>query len=340
LQQTEEPKDLSWQEREWNIGTLKGLRAGTKAAGVIEHGMYADGTKIQNAVHMVIGTEEGPVLYIQAAVHGDEVNGIEVLRRVITGLDPQQIRGVLIAVPVANGPGFTLRQRRHPADKEDMNRVWPGKIDGTISQQTAYNLYNQLIRHAQYVVDLHTASSNTELHVVYGYGDADSRKLAEVFGLDVLLEEEVNDTLKQFRFQGKLRNTLNAQGIPAITPELGGDNRLELENVVFGVRGVMNVMKYLKMLPGEIIPPDRPQITLRGSHMDSVFAHTGGFWIRQIKGGDRVSKGQTLGHIYSLRTFEVVEAITAPYDGYILGTTDSPTINLGDSVVTICLLDT
>ncbi len=336
----EQPKDLVWQEREWNVGTIKGLHAGAKAAGVIEHGTYADGTQIQNAVHIVAGIEEGPTLYIQAAVHGDEVNGIEVLRRVITSLDPQQLHGVLIAVPVANGPGFVLRQRRHPTDKEDMNRVWPGKIDGSVSQQTAYNLYNQAIRHAQYVVDLHTASSNQQLHVVYGNNNTGSRKLAEVFGLDVLLEEEVNDALKQLRFHGKLRNILNAQGIAAITPELGGTNRLELENIELGVRGVTNIMKYLKMLPGEVVPPDRPQITLYGSHMDNIFAHSGGFWIRQMKGKDRVSKGQTLGHIYSLRTFEIVEVITAPYDGYILGTTDSPTINLGDSIVTICHLNT
>ncbi|GAC1362915.1 MAG: M14 family metallopeptidase [Ktedonobacteraceae bacterium] len=339
MQQMEETRDVPWQERAWNIGTIKGLRAGAKAAGLIEHGMYADGTQLQNAVHVVVGREEGPVLYIQAAVHGDEVNGVEVLRQVITSLDPQHMRGVLIAVPVANGPGFVMHQRRHPADREDMNRVWPGKINGSLSQQTAYNLYNQAIRHAQYVVDLHTASSNTQLHVVYGHEDEGSRKLAEVFGLDILLEEEVNDTLKQFRFQGKLRNMLNEQGIPAITPELGGDNRLEMENVELGVRGVTNVLKYLKMIPGEIVPPDRPQITLHGSHMDSVFAHQGGFWIRQVKGGDRVTMGQTLGHIYSLRTLEAIEVLTAPYNGHILGTTDSPTANPGDSLVTICRVD-
>ena len=339
LVQREEPTDLLWQDREWSVGTLKGLRAGTKAAGLIEHGMYADGTQLQNAVHVLVGIEEGPVLYIQAAIHGDELNGVEVLRQVITALDPHEMHGVLIAVPVANGPGFVMHQRRHPADREDMNRVWPGKIDGSISQQTAYNLYNQAIRQAQYVVDLHTASSNTQLHVVYGHNDAASRALAEVFGLEILLEEEVNDTLKQFRFQGKLRNVLNERGIPAITPELGGDNRLEMENVALGVRGVTNVLKYLKMIPGEIVPPDRPQITLHGSHMDSVFAHQGGFWIRQVKGGDRVNKGETLGHIYSLRTFAVVEVLTAPYNGHVLGTTDSPTINPGDSVVTICHTD-
>ncbi len=339
LEQMDKPRDLLWQDREWNVGTLKGLRAGTKAAGLIEHGMYADGTQLQNAVHVLVGREEGPVLYIQAAIHGDELNGVEVLRQVVTGLDPHSMHGVLIVVPVANGPGFVMHQRRHPTDREDMNRVWPGKIDGSISQQTAYNLYNQAIRQAQYVVDLHTASSNTQLHVVYGHNDAASRALAEVFGLEILLEEEVDDTLRQFRFQGKLRNVLNERGIPAITPELGGDNRLEMENVELGVRGVTNVLKYLKMIPGEIVPPDRPQITLHGSHMDSVFAHQGGFWIRQVKGGDRVSKGQTLGHIYSLRTFEIVEVLTAPYNGHILGTTDSPTINLGDSVVTICHTD-
>ena len=89
-----------------------------------------------------------------------------------------------------------------------MNRVWPGQTHGSTSSQMAYNLYQQAIRHANYVIDLHTASSHYLLHVVYGAGDHASRELAEVFGLDLLLEEEVDQKLKEARFQGKLRNVL------------------------------------------------------------------------------------------------------------------------------------
>lgn len=327
---------VPWHEQEWNIGTIVGLRAGNRAIGLIEHGTYADGTLLETGVHVLIGAEAGPVLYVQAAVHGDELNGIEALRRVVTALNPLQMNGVLIAVPVANAPGFVRHLRRNPLDNEDMNRVWPGKTGRSTSQQMAYDLYNQAIRHAQYVIDLHTASSNTLLHVVYGHGDSASRKLAEVFGLEILLEEAIDDDLKQSRFTGKLRNVLTAQGIPAITPELGGENYLEEENIVPGVRGIRNVMKYLGMLQGEIEPPGKPQITLHGSHLDEVWAGHGGIWVAQVKPGERVHEGQALGYIYTPRTFAIAQQVMAPYAGYVLGMISMSVVNSGDALINIC----
>jgi predicted deacylase len=331
----EEQQAWPWETRHWRFGNLE-LAAGSKAAGLVEHGSFADGTPLQTPLHVIIGPQEGPTLYVQAAVHGDEVNGIEVLRRVVTSITPEQLRGILLVVPVTNGPGMVQRQRRNPFDEEDMNRVWPGKQNGMASQQIAYSLYQQVIRHAHYVIDLHTANSNTLLHVVYGRGDEVSRKLAEVFALDILLEEEVNSELQQARFTGKLRNTLTAHGIPAITPELGGNNYFEEAHIALGVRGVMNVLKHLGMLAGEIVPPDRPQVTLAGSHLNRVYARYGGIWIAEVKGGDLVKQGDLLGSTYSLRTFEVVEQVFAPYDGFILGTTDLPMVNMGDGLVNLC----
>jgi predicted deacylase len=336
MDQRQEQSALPWQDRQWSIGSVQGLRPGTKAVGVITHGRTADGVQLHNAVHVVVGSEEGPVLYVQAAVHGDEVNTVEVLREVLSELDPQQMKGVLIVIPVVNGPAFVARQRHNPLDDEDMNRVWPGQEQGSTSAQMAYNLYQQAIQQANYVVDLHTASSNSVLHVVYGAGDAASRKLAEVFGLPFLLEEEVDEKLKVARFQGKLRNVLTAQGIPAITPELGGTNCIEPANVVQGVRGVINVMKHLGMLPGRIALPEQPQITLHGSHLDSLVATRGGFWGPQVAIGAHVRQGDILGHIYEITTFKIVETIIAPYSGYVLAMPDSPVINFGDGVVNFC----
>ena len=333
-----ENKQTPWQERQWHIGTAVVSHSPGKATGLIEHGSSADGTALQSAVHVFVGTQEGPVLYVQAAIHGDEVNGVEVLRRLVTELSPTSLRGVLIVVPIANGPGFIQHQRRNFFDEEDMNRVWPGKQSGSISQQIAFHLYQQAIRHADYVVDLHTASSNTLLHVVYGQGDEKSRKLAEVFGLEILLEEAIDDDLRRSRFTGKLRNVLTEQGIPAITPELGGVNSLEEEHIVLGLRGMTNVMKHLGMLDGEVVQPEGAQITLHGSHLDEVWAQQGGIWIAQVKAGERVQQDQRLGYIYSVRTFAVLEWVTAPYDGYILGLTDVPVVNTGDALVNICRL--
>jgi uncharacterized protein len=326
----------SWQERLWTIGTITNAKAGNRYYGVIEHGSFADGTLLQSPVHLIVGAHEGTILYVQAAIHGDEINGVDVLRRVVTGLNPANMHGALIAVPVTNGPGFVQHQRRNPYDEEDMNRVWPGKAGGMISQQIVFNLYEQAVRPAQYVIDLHTASSTTMLHTVYSAGDETSRKMAEVFALEVLLEEAVSEDLKQARFSGKLRNVLTASGVGAITPELGGDGRFEEANIQKGVRGVTNIMKYLGMLEGEILPPDNAQVTVRGSHLDKVRANHGGIFQAEVKPGDRVSEGQALGYIYSVRSFEVVERFVAPYNGFILGLNDVPVVNVGDPLVNIC----
>jgi len=331
-----EGEHIPWNERTWSIGSLTEIKANSKVYGLITHGSYADGTPLQSAVHVVVGKEEGPVLYVQAAVHGDEVNGVEVLRRVVTSVEPGQLRGMLIVVPVANVAGFVQHQRRNPLDEEDMNRVWPGKASGQASQHIAYDLYQQAIHYADYVIDLHTANSNTALHIVYGHGDEASQNIAEAFGLNVLLEEEVTEDLKQSRFTGKLRNFLTSQGIAAITPELGGNNCFEEEHIRLGAQGVINVMKYLAMLEGAMELPAQPPITLFGSHLDRVWAAQGGIWVSNVKAGDRVSENQPLGQIYSIRTFEVVEYLKAPYDGYVLGTSDVPIVNMGDALVNIC----
>ena len=138
--QQPENNQISWHARQWQIGTVVGLRSPGKATGIIEHGSIADGTALQSAVHVLVSAQEGPVLYVQSAIHGDEVNGVEVLRHLVTDLDPNSVRGVLIVVPVANGPGFIQHRRRNFFDEEDMNRVWPGKESGSISQQIASHL--------------------------------------------------------------------------------------------------------------------------------------------------------------------------------------------------------
>ena len=134
--------------------------------------------------------------------------------------------------------------------------------------------------------------------------------------------------------QEELGITIDTIKFRAITNDV-----FEEEHIVLGVRGVTNIMKYLGMLEGDVVPPDRPQITLYGSHLDNVYANQGGIWVPEVQGGERVHKSQSLGLIYSLRTFEIVERPAAPYDGYVLGTADMPIVNVGDSLTAICHID-
>src|SRR5439155_23720391 len=136
-----------------------------------------------------------------------------------------------------------------------------------------------------------------------------------------------------------LMNVLTDRGVPANTPELVGNDVFKEDHIVMGVRGVTNVMKYLGMLERDVVSPDRPQITLYGSHLDNVYANQGGIWVPQVQGGERVRTSQPLGVIYSLRTFEIIERPTAPYNGYVLGTSAVHIVNIGDSLTAICRVD-
>ncbi len=322
-----------WAEKIWKAGTAE-AKAGEKQFGLIEYGSSADGSVLASPVCLVIGREVGPRLYIQAAVHGNELNGIESLRRVLIELDPLRLRGALIVVPVVNSSGFVQDARRNQFDREDMNRVWPGKASGQASQQATLALYQEAVSQADYIIDLHTAGAGTLLHVVYGQGDPASRALAVAFGLEILLEEPVNDDWKQARFAGKLRNVAAAKGIPSITPELGGVSTFEESSIMAGVRGLHNVMKHLGMLEGEQEHP-KQQITLIGSHLDQVRARQGGLFVTKVQPGDQVKEGQELGFTYSIRDFGIVETFRAPYAAIILSVTTRPVVNTGTGVVSL-----
>ena len=129
---------------------------GEKRFGSLPIGDLADGTPIEIPVVVVNGAREGKRLFVQAGVHGKEINPIEVMRRVVTGLDPAALSGVLVGVIIANPLSFEARDRRAPYDLEDMNRVWPGKPDGAISQRMAYAIYEGGVRGSDALVDLHT----------------------------------------------------------------------------------------------------------------------------------------------------------------------------------------
>jgi predicted deacylase len=331
MKYSNETENASWHGSKWHFGSLRGIEPGTKAIGTVQYGTYADGTPLQTVIHVIIGKKAGPILYIQAGVHGNEANGVEVIRRVISPLTPDDICGIVIAVPVVNGSSIIFHQRRNPIDGEDVNRVWPGKVNGNISQRIASSLFEHVIRHTHYAIDLHTAFGKTLPYVIYGNEDATGRKLAEVFGLEILLEAP---GVISSESKSTLRYLLTSQGITTITPELGASDILEEDSVKLGVEGVTNVMKYLGMLEGKIVQSNRPQITLKDSQF--VRANHGGIWVTQVNPGHKVHDAQVLGHIYSLVTFDIVERVTSPFEGYVLGTASMPIINAGDEVIKIC----
>jgi predicted deacylase len=296
-------------------------------------GRLADGSPVDIPVTLINGAQPGRRLFIEAAVHGVEVNPMESLRRVILGLDPAEVSGQIVAVNVANVLAFRQHDRRTPFDREDMNRVWPGRLDGTLSERMAQAIYAQAVKGSDLVIDMHTGYSTMITHTVFGEDDSRSEELARCFGTEYLLMEEKDEDWQRARFSGKLRNVAAADGIPAITPELGGFSKFEGHQIQAGVMGITNVLVRYGFIRGDVIAPSR-QIVIR-NHLTRVTARNGGVFISTVRPGQEVWETQELGYIYSPRDFEIVETVRAPFDSIVVFHAENPIVNTGDTVVNL-----
>lgn len=321
------------------VGSIK-VSPGEKVHGCLNVGSMADDTSIEIPVTLIQGIKDGPVLYIQAACHGEEINGVEVIRRVVSKLDPGKLKGSLIAVPVANPLAFRSKQTFTPIELENMNRVFPGRPDGRLSERMAYAIWINCIKDkADFVIDLHTGIRTmlTFIFVEYGEDEAirKSSELARVFGTEYIVKEVRDEYWKRIRFGGKLRNVCNKHGIPSITPELDGRRHLDEEAIQIGVRGVLNVMKYLGMIEGTIELPPKQYVLKWSPGEPKITSSQGGIFISRVKPGQMVEEGQNLGFIYSIKTLEIVEEVKAHKSGIVRYVAEYPVINAGDRILEI-----
>lgn len=268
-----------------------------------------EGIANSTPVLAVNGGKEGPVLCLTGAVHGDELNGIEIVRRVIHHLDPTTLTGAVIGVPIVNLHGFR-RASRYLPDRRDLNRFFPGNPKGSSAARIAYSFFNQVITHCTALVDLHTGSFyRTNLPQVR----ADVRhpavvELARGFDSMVVLHSEPA--------AGTLRRAATEQGIPAITMEAGEPMRLQPDEVEAGVAGIESLLsalgmtKRLRRLFRETEPVYYDSTWIR--------ADSGGIFIGNVQLGQRIQNNDLLGMITDPITNQTQE-IRAPTDGRVLG---------------------
>ncbi|CAN5634144.1 succinylglutamate desuccinylase/aspartoacylase family protein [soil metagenome] len=318
------------------VGTLEAA-PGTREYGVLNAGTLADGSPVEIPVVAINGASEGRRLFIQAAVHGVEVNPIESLRRVMKDIDPHEVKGQVVAVILANPLGFRHHDRRNIVDREDINREWPGRSDGGLSERIANMIFESAVRGSNLVVDLHTGYSTMITHTVFGEDDPASEDLARCFGTEYLIMEEKDEDWQRAGFAGKLRNVAAAEGIPAITPELRGFSRFEGNEIQSGVMGLMNVLVRYGFVRGDVIAPRR-QVVIR-NHLTRVTANFGGVFVASVRPGQEVWETQELGYIYSPRNFDIVETVRAPFDSIVVFHAENPVVNTGDTLVNLGKLD-
>lgn len=300
---------------------------GTLVTGRLHVGERADGSPVVVPVILVNGAHDGPTLYIQAAQHGPELTGIAAIRNVLASLDPASLRGRIIAVPVVNPPAFANRTRQSPLDQEDMNRKWPGRVTGSLTERIAWVLWQEAVRQADAVVDVHTWNWTTVNHT--RMGDKRSAELARIFGTPVLVREDIDSGFKRAGYEGKLRIVAMEAGKPAITPELGGAQHLRKQEVAMGERGIRNVLCYLGMIAGQPeLPPVQTVVSWDSSN--EIRATAGGLFLPEVEHGQRVEEGELLGRTVDPGSLRVLEEIRSPRPGLVAGFTDNPVVHTGD----------
>ncbi|WP_052368252.1 succinylglutamate desuccinylase/aspartoacylase family protein [Algiphilus aromaticivorans] len=254
------------------------------------------------------GTEPGPVLCLTAAVHGDELNGIEMVRRLLYEVDPENLQGTLIGVPIVNLFGFRQGSRYLP-DRRDLNRFFPGDPAGSAASRIAYSLFENIIRRCDALVDLHTGSFHRS-NLPQLRADMSNEAVAELtrgFGATAVL----NSTPPG----GTLRGAATAAGVPTVTLEAGEPMRFQQEEVEHGVRALRSLLNRMGMVKRFSLWGD-PQPIYYESHW--VRADNGGILTSRVDIGQNVTEGALLGTVTDPITNRRSE-IHSPYDGRILG---------------------
>jgi predicted deacylase len=276
-------------------------------------------------VAVVAGASEGPVLYLQAGLHGDELTGIDVCRRVLAELDPEQMSGTVVSVPLANPPAHRSRTRAAVNEERgpiDANRVFPGSPGGLLTERIVNTLFDEFIAHADLVLDLHSALDGcTIAPFVYIDPDDDStgtlrarESAARAFGTPYLYYKARGQKLGTSDMARSLRSQADTKGIASFSAEMGESRRVTAAYVPIGVRGVHNVLRHMGIVPGDV---ERPPHQRAFRTITLVHAQQGGQlrWLAEVE--DEVRDGQPIAEVVDVFGV-VVDQLTAPTDGFVL----------------------
>jgi len=291
-------------------------------------------TPIRIPLFLINGSGPGPRLWIHGSVHGDEYEGPQTIVRLGRQLDPKAINGLVIAIPVLNTTAFESYRRTSPVDNLDLNRVFPGNPDGFLTEQIAYNVFNTIKANADFLIDLHSGGGDLfhrplSLYTTVGNAenDAKAKEMAEYFGVGQLVLGTRGHFLK-----GTISVEVSKVGVPCMAAEAGGEGRLNTELVEAEYNGLLNVMKYLKMIAGN---PVHPKGLSYASDTIYVRCKHAGFFHILVKNDQKVKSGDPLARITDLFG-EEIETVQAPSDGIVVAVRTIPAVTTGDLVAFIC----
>lgn len=287
-------------------------------------------TPVTLPVHVLHGPRPGPTMFLTAAVHGDELNGVEIIRRVLRTLQPGNVSGTLLAVPVVNAYGFIGRSRYLP-DRRDLNRSFPGSPNGSLAARLAHILLTEVVKRAQIGIDLHTAAIHRvnlpQIRCEYTRR-ARSKQLSKAFGTQIILNSPERP--------GSLRKAAREMGVDVLVYEGGEGLRFDEFAITAAVDGIAGVMLEIGMLE---LPEGVDITTSRTLRREPMFANASK-WIRAPEAGvlrtskrigDAISEDELIGVISNPYEDNDVE-IRSPRRGLIIGRTTLPIVNMGDAL--------
>ena len=306
------------------VGTAT-VNAGERATVRLPVADLYTGTSLSMPVHVVCGRRSGPVLFVSAAIHGDELNGVEIIRRLLKRKALSSMRGTLLAVPIVNVHGF-LDQSRYLPDRRDLNRSFPGSRKGSVAARMAYTFMHEIVDKADFGIDLHTGAINrANLPQIRGNLDDEATlQLARAFGAPVIVNSNVRD--------GSLRQCAADKGMPMLIYEAGEALRFDELSIRAGLRGTMNAMRHIGMLP--LSRKTRPVSPVLADSTSWVRAPESGIVIPRVELGSRVTEGQALAVIGDPVSDEEA-LVEAPFDGIIIGQSKLPLAHEGDALFNV-----
>ena len=287
-------------------------------------------TSLSMPVQVVNGRYEGARLFVSAAVHGDELNGVEVIRRLLKLKGLRRMRGSLIAVPIVNVHGF-LDQSRYLPDRRDLNRSFPGSAKGSIAARLAHTFVTEIVAESDFGIDLHTGAVHRANlpQIRANLGDRRTLELAKAFDVPVIINANVRD--------GSLRQYAAENGIPTLLYEGGEALRFDDASIRVGLRGVLRVMHELGMLPHRKSPV-RTMQPLIAKATRWLRAPASGIVRIKARLGDSVVAGQTVA-IVSDPFGDVESQLKAGFAGIVIGQTKLPLVHEGDALINLAAFE-
>ncbi|EEX08766.1 succinylglutamate desuccinylase/aspartoacylase [Ruegeria lacuscaerulensis ITI-1157] len=306
----------------FTIGTTK-VAPGSRLTVDLPVSVLSDHTPVTMSAHVVHGRHDGPTLFVSGGVHGDEVIGVEIIRRLLRAPNLSKLRGTLIAVPIVNTFGFISHSRYLP-DRRDLNRVFPGSEHGSLASRLAHLFMTEIVARSDLGIDLHSAAIHRTNYpqIRISPNNPRTKELAEVFGAPIVMKSPLRD--------GSLRAAAKEAGTDVLLYEAGEGLRFDELSIRAGLAGILRVMRHMKMVPAKGI--SKPKASPHFCNSSKWLRAPMGGVLRVYKAdGELVRKGDLMGSVSDPFGEQEME-ILAPFDGLIVGRAVMPVVNEGDAV--------